>query len=94
MAKCLLEGSIENRIAGGIDEIGEKDSVFFREGMDFRGAPVESACNKATKSSAAGARNFHSRTKGFPTCADAAEEGQCRLLMDVLDAAGVEATAD
>ncbi len=32
----LLEGAVEDRVAGGVDEVGEDDGVFLGEGCSFR----------------------------------------------------------
>src|SRR6266852_4264889 len=76
----LLERSIKNRITGGIDEIGEKYGVLFREGMDFRGAPVESASDKGRQKDRRGDQEFPPARKGLRDLRGCCRTRLCRLV--------------
>ena len=42
----LLQGSVENGIAGGVDEVGEDDGVFFGERVGAAGAKEQASADQ------------------------------------------------
>jgi len=60
----LLQRAVEDAVAGGVDEVGKQDGVFFSESGGLTGAEIECAPNQ----------------REYDDCSDACEQGPARFL--------------